>query len=541
MAAPSGIVERAAERAAARRARFGPRGDWAGEPLDLVARAAAQWPSRPAVADRDGQVTYRELDAAVGVAAARIRSWGASVGGPVLIVVQNDVASVVAIHAALRAGAVVLVAPLTAGRTQLADIVEEGGPAVTLAPDDAIGGDILPDAGPGWRPLGALRPAEDVVAGEPAVTEVTSMRDTRSADEPSIVIYTSGTTSRPKGVIHSLATLVAASRNYIDCAELGADDRLFVVSPLASITGMLQCVTVPAMLGAQVVLEARWDPPRTCDLLFEYGGTFFGGPDLVLDCLLDEVEARRGAQTSLGAVYLGGAMLDPRILERVELRFGIVVMRAYGSSEAPISTAGQRRESRDVRLADDGAPLAGVEVRQGSRNDPTECCVTGPHLFLGYVDPDDDAHAFERDDEGRDWFCTGDVADLDCGRVRVVGRIRDIVIRKGLKVPISEVEGYVNRLPGIARSAGYATADPETGERLAVAVLADGDAVIDFDEIVAGLRDEGLATWKLPEEIVVWDEPFPENAAGKVLRNQLEAGGEGRPHLLAPRLRGAEA
>ena len=104
------------------------------------------------------------------------------------------------------------------------------------------------------------------------------------------------------------------------------------------------------------------------------------------------------------------------------------------------------------------APLAGVEVRQGSKNDPTECCVTGPHLFLGYVDADDDTHAFERDDEGRDWFCTGDVADLDCGRVRVVGRIRDIVIRKGLKVPISEVEGYVNRLPGIARSAGYAKA-----------------------------------------------------------------------------------
>ena len=154
------------------------------------------------------------------------------------------------------------------------------------------------------------------------------------------------------------------------------------------------------------------------NLLLEHGGTFFGGPDLVLDRLLDEVEARQGAETSLGAVYLGGAMLDPRILERVELRFGIVVMRAYGSSEAPISTAGQRREARDVRLADDGAPLAGVEVRQGSKNDPTECCVTGPHLFLGYVDADGhpDPHPHPNPDpelDGASAWAVGDQPDRE--------------------------------------------------------------------------------------------------------------------------------
>ena len=91
------------------------------------------------------------------------------------------------------------------------------------------------------------------------------------------MIYTSGTTSRPKGVVHSVGTLLAATRNYVECAELHRDDRLFVISPLASITGLLQSITVPPMLGARVVLETKWDPDATCDLLLESGGTFFGG------------------------------------------------------------------------------------------------------------------------------------------------------------------------------------------------------------------------------------------------------------------------
>lgn len=525
MAASWEPVERAAGRAAERARTHVPSGAWTTQPLDLVADAARQWPGRLAIADRGTALTYAQLDHEVGAAATTLRSLGAGPSVPVLVVVQNDVPSTTAIHAALRVGAVALVVPISAGRAQLSDIVDQVRPTVALAPRDAVGTDALPEDV-------AWRTHDDLAAGRPAAAF-----DPRDPTEPSIVIFTSGTTSRPKGVIHSLDTMLAASRNYIDAAELHADDRLFVVSPLASITGMLQCVTVPAMLGAQVVLETKWEPAATCELLLERGGTFFGGPDLLLDRLLDEVEARGATATSIGAVYLGGAMLDPRILDRVEHRFGIVVLRAYGSSEAPISTAGRRGESREARLADDGSALGGVTVRRGSRNDPAECCIAGPHLFLGYIDADDDLHAFETDEHGTDWFCTGDVADLTGGRVKIVGRIRDIVIRKGLKVPISEVEGFLNELPGIARSAGYATADPETGERLAVAIIPADGAAVGFDEVVAELQAAGLATWKLPEELVLWDEPFPENATGKVVRNRLEEASAGRPRLYAPRLR----
>jgi acyl-CoA synthetase (AMP-forming)/AMP-acid ligase II len=313
---------------------------------------------------------------------------------------------------------------------------------------------------------------------------------------------------------------------------LTAADNLFVISPLASVTGMMQAITVAPVSGAQLTIESRFEDAATFDLLVETGGTFFGGPDLLLDRVLDEAERRGVARLPLTTVYLGGSMLDPRILARAEHEYGITVLPAYGSSEAPISTAGERGEPESVRLADDGKPLRGVEVRIGSSADPAECCIGGAHLFLGYVDRDDDAAAFDED-----WFRTGDLAELRDGRLKVIGRIKDIVIRNGLNIPISEVDGAVAALPGVVQCAGYGVSDPATGERLAMAVRMRDGATLEFDQMVDGLVAAGLAKWKIPEELVVWNEAFPETASGKVQRNNLEAGGAGRPRTLAPRLR----
>jgi acyl-CoA synthetase (AMP-forming)/AMP-acid ligase II len=185
-----------------------------------------------------------------------------------------------------------------------------------------------------------------------------------------------------------------------------------------------------------------------------------------------------------------------------------------------------------VRLADDGRPLDGVEVRIGSQVDPAECCIGGAHLFLGYVDPDDDAGAFDDD-----WFRTGDLAELRDGRLKIVGRIKDIVIRNGLNIPIGEVDGHVAALPGVAHCAGYGVADPATGERLAMAVRLRDGASLAFDAMVDALVAAGLAKWKIPEELVYWDAAFPETASGKVQRNQLAESGAGCDRVLAPRLR----
>ena len=123
------------------------------------------------------------------------------------------------------------------------------------------------------------------------------------------------------------------------------------------------------------------------------------------------------------------------------------------------------------------------------------------------------------------------------GRLKISGRIKDIVIRNGLNIPIAEVDGMVAALPGVAQCAGYGVADGTTGERLAMAVRPQPGAALTFDAMVDALVAAGAAKWKIPEELVIWDEPFPETASGKVQRNLLEERGAGRPRALAPRLR----
>ncbi|OBI24864.1 AMP-dependent synthetase [Mycobacterium sp. E1386] len=519
MTGPTELLWRAQRRAEALRHRYRAAGFWTGDPVDMVRSAAARHPGRPAVVDRGAELTYGELDKRIDSAALAMADAGAVRGGAIVLVVGNDVDSVVAVHAALRVDALVLLVPRSAGPKQLADII-----ARTRAP---VG------AAPNWTTIsqpelsGLCRWIE---LGDGDRVGAESPRPARPADEPSIVLYTSGTTSRPKGVIHSLSTLAKASANYVAAAGLGAEDRIFLISPLASVTGVVQALFIGPMLAIPVILEDRWDPSATCDLLVTSGATWYGGPDRLLDRLLDEAAARDAA-VPLRAVYLGGTTLDRRIVERVERDFGIVVMRAYGSSEVPVSTSGLRGEPRIVRHADDGLPLDDVDVRIGSEAEPTDCCIKGPHTFLGYTDAADDELAFDGE-----WFRTGDVAEIVGGRVRIVGRIKDIVIRNGLKIPAAEVEEAVSRIAGVRECAAYAVADDTTGERLTMAIVLEPDVEMTLAEVAEALLSEGLPKYKLPEELVLWDEPLPVNANGKIDRTKLDARSAGRRRLIADRL-----
>lgn len=518
MKGSTALLDHAQRRAMALRDQYREAGHWSAQPADVVRTAAERHPERLALIARGDELTYAELNERIDGAVSSLAAAGVAASTPVLVVVGNDVDSVIAVHAALRLDAVILLVPRSAGATQVADIIERTGAEFGVAPNWPATVEPELSGRATWIALDA--------GGTPA----TEYRSERAADEPCLVLYTSGTTSKPKGVIHSLSTLLKASTNYIAAAGLTDDDRIFLISPLASVTGVLQGLFIGPMLTAPVILEDRWDPSATCELLVSAGATWYGGPDRLLDRVLDEAMARN-AIVPLRAVYLGGTMLDRRIVERIEDEFRIIVMRAYGSSEVPVSTSGLRREPRDVRHADDGVALADVEVRIGSRGDPTECCIRGPHTFLGYTDADDDADAFDGD-----WFRTGDVAELDNGRVRIVGRLKDIIIRNGLKIPAAEVEEAVANLAGVVDCAAYSVPDRVTGERLAMAVVLESAGAVSLADVTDALVSAGLPKYKLPEELVFWDEPLPLNANGKVERNKLDAKSAGRPRALADRL-----
>jgi acyl-CoA synthetase (AMP-forming)/AMP-acid ligase II len=518
MSGAPALLQCAQRRTAALRDRYREAGFWSGQPADVVRAAAARHPEKVALCTRGAELTYAELDARIDAACGALAASAVGASTPIVVVVGNDVDSVVAVHAALRLDAVVLLVPRSAGDAQVADIIARTGAEFGVAPN--------------WP--AALRPglSERLIwisldtDGAPQM----QYRSQRAADEPCLVLYTSGTTSAPKGVVHSQSTLMKASSNYVVAAGLDPADRIFLISPLASVTGVLQALFIGPMLCAPVVLEDKWDPAATCELLVSSGATWYGGPDRLLDRLLDEA-VRRGLDVPLHAVYLGGTMLDRRIVTRIEGDFGITVMRAYGSSEVPVSTSGLRSESADVRHADDGVALEDVEVKVGSAADPRECCIRGPHAFLGYTNADDDARAFDGD-----WFRTGDVAEISDGRVRIVGRLKDIIIRNGLKIAAVEVEEAVARIAGVRDCAAYSVADATTGERLAVAVVLDADVDMSLAKVADALTSAGLPKYKLPEELVFWNEPLPVNANGKVERTKLATRSAGRPRVLADRL-----
>ena len=158
-------------------------------------------------------------------------------------------------------------------------------------------------------------------------------------------------------------------------------------------------------------------------------------------------------------------MLPRPLLEQATDAFGIEIARVYGSSEASCATGSVPEDDREHRLADDGVLMPGTEVRIGSANSPQEGLLRGPCVMLGYVDPDDDAAAFE---DG--WFRTGDLVEVHDGRLAVVGRLKEVVNRNGLKISLTEIDAALAAMPDLDEYACFAAPDPDTGERLALAV-----------------------------------------------------------------------
>jgi acyl-CoA synthetase (AMP-forming)/AMP-acid ligase II len=168
--------------------------------------------------------------------------------------------------------------------------------------------------------------------------------------------------------------------------------------------------------------------------------------------------------------------------------------------------------------------MPGTEVRIGSTASPAEGLLRGPNLFLGYLDEADDRESFE---DG--WYRTGDLVELHDGRLTVVGRLKEVVNRSGLKISLGEIDAALAGLPGAHEHACFAVPDPGTGERLAVAIRPEAGARVDLATVAGYLERRGIARRKLPEQLVTWDEPLPRTPSGKVVRSRLVMEAPGRP------------
>jgi acyl-CoA synthetase (AMP-forming)/AMP-acid ligase II len=492
---------------------------------DGIELAAARNPDATAVADNDRSLTWRELSRRVSAGVGVLAAAGVRPGASVVLIAGNTVTGVVAYHAILRAGATCIALDRRCGAADLRHALEIAGPdaAVVLPGRD---GDRLFEGRAGIRSI-ELETFDETPALSGPVEPAWSEPD---RDTPAVVLFTSGTTSRPKAVIHSLNTLTAGARNMARITGADARTIAFLVSPLTSITGIMQMHLV-ADQHAALVLEDRFEAEAALDRINAQRATLLGGAPVIVERLLRAAAARKDRRIALRTLALGGAMLPRPLLELATDPFGIEVARVYGSSEAPNTTGSLPEDDRARRLLDDGALLPGTELRVGSREHAQEGLLRGPAVFLGYVDPGDTAAAFE---DG--WYRTGDAVELAGDRLTVVGRLKDVVNRNGLKISLAEVDGALARLPGIVEYACFALPDEATGERLAVAVRADEGCVIALEVVTAHLQSAGLAVRKLPEQLVIWKEPLPRTASGKIIRNRLVMESAGKPSLFAARL-----
>lgn len=517
-----GSVASGAARADA--ARYRAAGWWDDRTLaDGLEAAAAAAPDRLAVADGSSTLTYGQLVARVHGAVAALADAGVGPAVGTVLVAGNTVDAVVAYHGLLRAGGPVAVLDRRAGAADLRLACEVLGADVHVVLPASEADRLAPDAAghPILRLETVARAAER--AGDARWTEP-------DRDAPRLVLFTSGTTSRPKGVVHSLNTITTGARNMARITGADATTVLYLVSPVTSIAGITQ-THLFADCHAALVLDDAFDADRSLERANAVGATLLGGAPVIAERLIRAAERRADRRCAIRMLALGGAMLPRPLLEQATDELGIDVARVYGSSEFSCATGSVPTDDRERRLADDGLLMPGTEVRTGTVDHPQEGLLRGPGLFLGYTDPADDAAAFV---DG--WFRTGDLVEVHDGRLTVVGRLKEVVNRNGLKISLGEVDAALAGMPGADEHGCFAAADPETGERLAVAIRPAPGATVALADVVAHLQRSGLATRKLPEELVTWDGPLPRTPSGKVVRSRLVMESPGKPSETATRV-----
>lgn len=345
-----------------------------------------------------------------------------------------------------------------------------------------------------------------------------------------LLLYTSGTTGNPKGVLHSHNTLgaeVAAASSFWSITE---QDVVLMPSPVTHITGYLYALEFVFALGLKVVFMEKWNASQAVQLIKHHRVTFSVGATPFLAELVTELEAKGEELLSVRLFACGGAPVPPEVVRRASRALpSCQVCRIFGSSEAPTVTlgvaAGDAPElggitdgcitNHDVRIVD---PITGECVPTGREG---EILTRGPEVMLGYTRMEDTLAAFD----GDGFFRTGDLGYISHGRyLTISGRKKDLIIRGGENISPKEIEDAIHKHPSILEAAVVAKPHQRMGETAMVFAVLRPGAQLTLEELVQFLEEEKLAKQKFPELLVVVDE-LPKTATGKVLKHVLRARG----------------
>lgn len=348
---------------------------------------------------------------------------------------------------------------------------------------------------------------------------------TPNLDDRKLLLYTSGTTGEPKGVLHSQRTLNHAMARSMSAWNLQRGDCMLMPSPVTHATGYVNALELPFLFGTQSLLMNRWNASEAVDLIDRFAVSATVGATPFLRELVDAVEAAGSSLPSLKVFACGGASVPPELIDRANrLLARRPAFRLYGSSEAPYVTLGFPASEDPVRAAQSDGRISGYEVRllDDAGRDAVpgvsgEIAVRGPSLFLGYVRVEDTAGSFTSDG----FFKTGDIGVRDGeDALTITDRKKDLIIRGGENISPREIEELLEGHPGVAEAAVVAIPHDRLGEGICAFVVARRNALPSLAEIHRFLRSRELARQKWPDAVYSLGQ-LPRTPSGKVRKDVL--------------------
>ncbi|WP_406333445.1 FadD3 family acyl-CoA ligase [Streptomyces sp. NBC_00203] len=466
----------------------------------MVLSAADRFGAAEAVVDGQLRLTFTELADRVRVAAGAFAAAGIEQGDRAAIWAPNSAEWIVAAFGLLTAGGVLVPVNTRFKADEAHDIIRRSGAKLVLVEQGFLGLDF--EAPPGI-PLIDLK-SGFLTSGSPFEREV-------SGDDVSDIVFTSGTTGRPKGVLMTHAQTLRLYAEWCDLAGLREGDRYLIVNPFFHIFGYKAGCVASLIRGATILPVPVFDVDRVLELVEREKVTVLPGPPTLYHSLL----AARGGRdlSSLRVAVTGAADIPVELVRRIvsELPFQSV-MTGYGLTEAGTATASRPGDSFEDIATTVGTPCDGVEVRIA---DDGEVLVRGYSVMLGYLD-DPEATAETVDKEG--WLHTGDLGTLDDrGHLRIVGRKKDMFIVGGFNAYPAEIEGFLLKHPAVAQAAVIGVPDERLGQVGKAFVVRRSP--LSVEDLLAWSR-ERMAGFKVPRSVEFLEE-LPLNATGKVMKDQL--------------------
>jgi cyclohexanecarboxylate-CoA ligase len=344
------------------------------------------------------------------------------------------------------------------------------------------------------------------------------------AGAPAVVLWTSGTTANPKGVVHTHQSLRVEADTITAAHEIRAGESLLLPMPVTHVAGLTYGVLLPVTNGITTVLMDTWEPGHALDLVERERIAVMISTPVFMRTMIDHPTFATTDVASVRLFSLGGAGVAPSMVREGAARFGCWCKRTYGSTEYPTLTTGRFGDAPERDATTDGPLIADAELRivdpetlaDLPHGTPGELLVRGPEMFSGYLDTALDAESFV--DGG--WFRTGDLAVYDGEYLTIVDRLKDIIIRGGENISALEVESALLTFPAIADAACIAMPDDAMGEKVCAFVIPRDGTGPTLDGIRAHLVDRGLARYKLPERLEVRP-TLPRTASGKIQKAKL--------------------